>query len=84
MRPLRLKSSVIATAAGSALVVAAFAANTMSPSSDSAMASKGDRLGIATKISYPDSRIDAAFDTVVETNKEAGVTTLTRVPRAAD
>lgn len=84
MRPLRLKSSVIATAAGSALVVAAFAANTMSPSPDSAMASKGDRLGIATKVAYPDARVNAAFDTVIDTNQEAGVTTLTRVPRTAD
>ena len=84
MRPSRLKSSVIATAAGSALVVAAFAANSVSQPYLGNVAEKGDRLMVATKIAYPESRIAAAFDTFVETDREAGVTTLTRIPSTDD
>ncbi|GAB5374731.1 MAG: hypothetical protein AcusKO_11930 [Acuticoccus sp.] len=84
MRSFRLKSSVIATAAGSALVMAAFVANPMTQTPDSARAAKGDRLETATKIAYPDARINAAFDTIVDSDNEVGVTTLTRIPRTDD
>ena len=84
MRTSILKSSVIATAAGSALVVAAFAASSVAPSTIGDSASKGDRLMVATKIAYPDSRVASAFDTFAETDREAGVTTLIRVPHAED
>ncbi len=84
MRPSCLKSSVIATAAGSALVVAAFAANSVSVPSVGDGASKGDRLMVATKIGYPDARVAAGFETFIENDREAGVTTLTRAPRTAD
>lgn len=84
MRPSCLKSSVIATAAGSALMVAAFAANSVSMPSVGDSATKGDRLMVATKIGYPDSRINAGFQTFIENDREAGVTTLTRVPSTED
>lgn len=84
MRPRRLKSSVIATAVGSTLVVAAFAANSMTQPHDGEVAIKGDRLMVATKIAYPDARIDRAFDTLVDHDREAGMTTLTRVPQPAN
>ena len=84
MRPSYLKSSVIATAAGSALVVAAFAASSVSQPNSGDVAEKGDRLMVATKIAYPDARVSTAFDTLIENDREAGVTTLTRVPSTAD
>ena len=84
MRPRRLKSSIIATAVGSTLVVGAFAANSMTQPQGSDVAVKGDRLMVATKVAYPDARISQAFDTFVEHDREAGVTTLTRVPHTAD
>lgn len=84
MRTPRLKSSVIATAAGSALVVAAFAANSMTQPNGGATVGKSDRLMIATKVAYPDTRVATAFDTLVEHDREAGVTTLTRVPHTSD
>ena len=84
MRPSRLKSSVIATAAGSALVVAAFAASSVSQPYPGDVAQKTDRLMVATKIAYPDARIANAFDTLVDEDRDAGVTTLMRVPSTAD
>jgi len=82
MRPSRLKSSVIATAVGSTLVVAAFAANSVTQPVESEIGVKGDRLMVATKIAYPDVRVDRAFQTIVEHDREAGLTTLMRVPNS--
>ncbi len=84
MKTFRIKSSVVATVAGGALVFGAFAANSMSQA-PAEIGVKGDRLAMTTLISCEDTclpqtdRVAAAFDTIAEHNSEMGVTTLTRV-----
>ncbi|WMS40984.1 hypothetical protein RDV64_12890 [Acuticoccus sp. MNP-M23] len=84
MKTFRIKSSVVATVAGAALVFGAFAANTMTQA-PSVAGVKGDRLGMTTRISCDagciahTDRIAAAFDTVAAHDSENGVSVLTRV-----
>ncbi|MEM0905889.1 MAG: hypothetical protein AAGJ94_00905 [Pseudomonadota bacterium] len=81
----RLKSSVVATVAGTGFVLAAFAAGSVSQMQDQA-AVKGDLLEVPMKVSCTadcntaDERIARAFDTFAEHDADAGVTVLSRVP----
>jgi len=84
MKTFRIKSSVVATMAGGALVFGALAANSMTQS-PTAVGVKGDRLSVTTLISCDgtcmpqDDRVAAAFDTIVDHDTANGVSTLTRV-----
>lgn len=86
MKTPRLLSSVVATAVGGGLVLAAFAATSMTQPED-VTAVKGDRMMVATEVSCGmdcadlNGRVMDAFETVATHDREAGVTTLTRVPR---
>ncbi|MEM7693795.1 MAG: hypothetical protein AAF318_05045 [Pseudomonadota bacterium] len=80
----RLKSSIVATALGGAVVFAAVAAGTVALP-DEVVTEKSDRLMLPMTVSCTadcaiDGRISAAFDTVAAHDTETGVTTLTRIP----
>jgi len=89
MSTFRLKSSMVATAIGTTLVLAAFAANSMTQPQDVA-AVKGDRLTLPMNVSCAgpclgaEERIEAAFETIAEHDLDAGVTVLMRVPRSVN
>lgn len=84
----QLNSSVLATAVGSLMVLAAFTASSMTQTG-SEVGVKGDKLEMPMKVSCTadctdiDSRIDRAFETFVEHDRDAGVTTLIRIQDSA-
>ena len=87
MRTSRVKSSIIASAVGGAIVFAAVAASSMTqPMPTAEIGVKGDMLAMPMKVncvgdcSMPTDRIVAAFDTIADHDAELGLTTLTRVP----
>ena len=86
MKTPRLLSPVVATALGSGLVLATFAATSFTQPED-VTAVKGDRLMVATKVACDtncaviDAMVADAFETVATHDREAGVTVLSRVPR---
>lgn len=86
MHTHRLKSSIVATALGGAVVFAAVAAGTVALP-DTVVTEKSDRLMLPMTVSCTvdctiDGRIDRAFNTIAEHDTENGLTTLTRVPLA--
>jgi hypothetical protein len=80
VRTLRIRSSLLASAAAVGTVAAALAAGTGAAPT---VAAKGDRLPMPVQISCEGPTCDGAaatpYRTTVEHDRDAGVTTLTRI-----